>query len=1788
MDNEDVNQTNTPWGQFTQPSPTSSNKPWDVLNPAQTPTTKLKPSDDNVTFFDAVNAGVQTLGNAGTALQAAFAGSEKEQEILTRQYKENQQMIAEKLSGATDWRDIVDSDSIGEGFGRTLDFIKEQFGMNSPQMVAIMTGGLGGAAASPYLPHPVASAVSKVGGFAVGATMAALPMYTGFNVGRQIDEGKEINLMKAGAYAVPQAATEAFLAGIFSKTGLTTVGTKMFGELSDQALGRVGQKIGEALTIGIPAEVIQQGFERASADLEVNPMSSDEALQEYLDAGISAAAALSPMGIISAIPQGKSRKASDVAKITQEETQQLLKADIDSSPEPKQNAIKTYKEAEQALGSIGINPEAYTKKGAIRAANVMIDRSDAARMGFLEGVVPKGSDIHKFLSTSTSFKKSPIKTMVDQKQQIPSAMIEQTNIEDLATIFTPTIPQQTPIIPKIDLEASREVLGETSRIISQMRKKSLTGPPIANKPTQGDLAGTIVADVENMMSGLKPVFRQNKSDLIETARKNFKIPDKDLKDSQGQYLKKEDIASLIVEKRAETYEPFQVKPREAPQIDGQIPLQRVNPKAFDAITGNMEGFIPSVEASPQVTNVVQHVKRISKELKTKLNVDKDLKINPKTRDFVSPMKAAQAGNMLFTTVNYNNVASYPDLTTHLQETWAYYFDSLPTQTRETLRNLAPSLASEISRLDDTLIGNLETLMKTPQGKDEVISHVFARLTQGERVNKKIDMKVPTEFKTHFQKLTKTIERSKGATKGLGISTFEDVFPAISEKGVTPREAIFDNVYNLRQERLQSLSDAIQFDHWQELDKTDIRKDMDEAIRAGQKGEAMKQTGLWAKSVMSSFAHLASVNPVASVAYNLSREQETLQSRNLVEFNDAGEVYFREKSKEVRSKAAEVLDLLRNTEQKLRRDHDGNIVFERDNQLVIIKNPDMIAVIESLDKWGKTIINKAEGETRVGINELIPDALTMTMDDIQQAVRQIEIDKALDVDDIEFLKDQVKVLENLQVLKSKPFVPHMRFGAFGFTVHKKSSINEDGRVKPDAEPVYHSQVEKGHHKKRWNKDQYKRVQSELQQYRNNKDYVIFEDTHKNPFEMTYGNIYDKLSRDNITLELLAGLVGSDKTEKYVVDVKDKMDRKTKYRGFKRRFGESQNIEGYSTDWDRVINAYNMGSAHFFAKAKFAPLKNDYAEKVRSDLSINEEWLKKKVGDYIEYTNSPHDSFQKIRSINFLWTMGGNFSTAALQVMTLPTTSLGSMSQYNPNPISNMNYLQKFFRIAFKEFSDSEISVFEDGVFILRFDNPKLVENLKTKHKFTDSDIQFLNDMFQDGRTGAAFLEEQTGQKNFETRSTSGKMWDKWGKVSHLLGTPISAMEQATRFATAMAHYKMFTDNPQAVTRALKVLENDYRFQQQRKTSNRSLIADLAYFGMDEAHAVFGKVGRGDALRGGFGAFMFPFMTYPQHAVEFMGRMAGRGPEGKQALAVTAGALFMFSGLLGLPGGELAKELLEEVYKATSGEEVDLEMLIREKLNETTGDPRPGMFVTQGLFRAFLNMDVSRRIGIPIMGQDLLLAMMGVRGDMTDLLGVQGSMMTQGIDAWNAYKRDEAGVKVASYITPAAVANVLKAYTYDQEGVKTKKGTQLVSQKDIQENQVEVFSRLMGITTGRIASKREAQFWTQQENNRFKPKMNSFRSKGKMLATKMYAAINAGQPKIAEKYRKKYIELTNEVTNFLNKKKFPYDMRAFHRAVIDAVDQSIHSNVRLKDLNKPVKNRLKPIKEVSGSELFEEEN
>lgn len=1741
-------------------------------------------SPDGVTFFEALQAGTESLWNSGKALEAGiydYAGYPEAAEAATQEYRKNQQNIAKLLDGATDWRDIANAETLTDGATRTFDYVMENFGLNSPQMAAIIAGGLGTAAITPYTPEPISLAISKIGGFSLGATAVALPMFTGFNLGRQIDEGEEMNLPSAMFWSVPESLAETFMAGTLTKTGLTKAGEMVLGKFSNNTAVNVSKKLAELIAIGVPAEVIQQSMERAAANLEVNPMTSEDAFNEYVDTAFQAAAAMTPMGSIALLNkrganEGVSKRdPTEVKEMLSEEDQGLIKKDIETSSEPKGAIVKTPQEASSLLTSVGIDPTIFDPKALVRAANVIVERSDQNRAKFLEAYNTSKMPLN--VPGNPTGNIAALKQAKDAKLPFSADILTQLKTDqeykELSSLIS--VPEVT--TPLINLDTAPQAFTQSVELGNRLREQRLTPSKKPTQTSRDPIVGAISENLGNMLKGFEKDLNIPALELRELAVNKFKIPEAELKDRAGKPLPVADVRGKIMEKVLENVKPrYRAETQPTPEVfanKANEPLNRITPSDMKTLENTIQEVNKSARVlSQNIEPAVKTYETAVKTAKSQTRIREHLSIDPNTGMFKSALKATQAVNKLFTSVNFKNITDFPNMDIHLQEAWSYHFSNLPKTSKDTLNKALPK---SLETFDDITKPNMELWAKTEQGKEEIYSNLFAEYAQNVREGKKQSKTLPKDVQAEFDNLVKILDKASTDMSKGGLKTFSDIFEATIDAEQTPRESLIDSVEKLRKERLKDFSDALQFQNWKALSDFDYKGWMDDNIKEGKRLATVKKVSTYQRFVASA-VHMASKNPIFSVAYSIRTQQEALQSQYLTAFTESMEKWVREPNQEVRVKAVEILDYLRNTDQKLTYDSDGAIVFTRDGHQVKIKHPTMVELISSVDSAMKQILNAQEGEMRNLINQYVPDGLIKSLKEIKADIDALE--ETLDPSDFQHVSNLYEGLVNLQRLKALPYVPRKRFGSFGFVVQLKSNLDKNGNVKPGAKQVYFAAVEEGKHKGRWDKLQYDEVQKDLAQYRGKPEYVIFEDTLDSPFELEHNNIFNKISQDAITFEMISGLIGADKTQEYAKALTKSLDSKAQFRGFKKHFAEAKNIPGYSKDWDRVMSGYVTHAAHFMAKSRYAPLMEMYGNKVDT-LSNNHKVIKDKTKSYIEYTNSFDDSWQNIRKLNYYWTMGGNPSTAGLQIVTLPTTSMSSMTQYNLNPVKNAYLLSKNFKIGMATIMNHKTSVIENGSMVFKIDSPEAIKALK-KQKVSDDTIAFLKKAFHRGTTGALLLEEQVGRKRYETRSRSGQLKTATDSILNATAIPMSLMEQVTRFATVAAHYEMFKNNPDAVGRGLKLLKDDYRFQALRKTSGNTLIEDLAFFGLDESHAVFGKVGRSDLLRGGLGAFVFPFQTYTMQAVEFMSRMYGRGPAGKAALALMTASIVFFAGGMGLPGAELLKELLEEVYKGVEGEEVDIEFLIRDKLTQATGDPRYGKFLTQGVFRSNANLDLSKRAGTPVFGQDVALAFAGVRGDMTNLAGVQGSMITNALEAFHAYNRDEGGAKIASLLTPTAVSNIFKAYTYYDEGVKTRKGTQLLTPEQVKDNPIEVLERLLGFGTDTVASAREATYWGQIEDVKYKPAMDTFRAKAKNYVTQLVRASKQGDQKKAQIFREKFQGVIKDLGEFSKRKKMPLDYKSFINSVIDGVDQRLVGGLRYEDLNKNVRHRKKDIEKAAG--------
>jgi hypothetical protein len=429
---------------------------------------------------------------------------------------------------------------------------------------------------------------------------------------------------------------------------------------------------------------------------------------------------------------------------------------------------------------------------------------------------------------------------------------------------------------------------------------------------------------------------------------------------------------------------------------------------------------------------------------------------------------------------------------------------------------------------------------------------------------------------------------------------------------------------------------------------------------------------------------------------------------------------------------------------------------------------------------------------------------------------------------------------------------------------------------------------------------------------------------------------------------------------------------------------------------------------------------------------------------------------------------------------------------------------------------------------------------------------------------------------------GKVKAKTNTISHLLGVPVSVAEQTTRFATAMSAYDIAT-MPGVLDQANKVLAKDNRWQAFKADKNKTYLTEqekFALFIMDEAHAVFGKLGRVEYQRSIGGALVFPFMTYPHQMLELMGRLYGRGVDGRRGLMVTLTALFLISGLMGLPGAEMLKEMLEALEKQFTGSEEDIDLLIREKMYAMTGSPTFGKFLTQGVGRSLFGMDISKRVGLPVPGQEIAFAMTGVRGDATSILGVQGSLITSLATAFKEWNSDSGVVPVAAALTPVAFANLLKAYQYTEDGVDTQRGTKLLTADEVTAKTV--ISRALGVTTDQIATQREKQYYKLLLENKHKPKVDSFREQAKDAKAKEMRAQKKGDFTEVKKQQERRKEVYQKLVDYHREHEMPIDLIAFNRSVVKDALQRNDPAMKLKDVRKAARKEVSKMLEVLGTE------
>jgi hypothetical protein len=689
----------------------------------------------------------------------------------------------------------------------------------------------------------------------------------------------------------------------------------------------------------------------------------------------------------------------------------------------------------------------------------------------------------------------------------------------------------------------------------------------------------------------------------------------------------------------------------------------------------------------------------------------------------------------------------------------------------------------------------------------------------------------------------------------------------------------------------------------------------------------------------------------------------------------------------------------------------------------------------------------------------------------------------------------------------------------------------------------------------------------------------------PFNLTKNQTLEDFDPAMASVEAMIGLMGSgnlDENGQAIIDVSEAISAlnvQAQQKSIRNQYKYNDSLDGHSEDWDRAWRSYFHGAARTGAflknKKMMDRLRNVATNEFREDFTYQGD--ENYVENYLKYVNNPAMDWQKMRAANFFWTMGLAPVTAALQYMNLGTTSLAILQQFNANTLENAASLARWWGLSSKFVTWDNIE-WRDGSPVVRWDNEEIwakdirpaVGDRMTDEQFAEFKEGFLNS-FKSGILGAALVEESAAPSMRDELTKMEKGLTAVEKAVQTTGLFIAVAEQHSRVTTHAAILDTMLTNPIAKQRAKTVLAGEDRIEDNPKISETfdafqkmnpflSFEQAVAQHGLEESHAVFGKVARPLPFRSWGGAMPFAFMTWPHQVFGTMYRMGfDRGPEGKAALGLLLLTFIMIGGMSGAPGAELLKELYEALHKTLTDEEID----IINNIHDGIGNRFVAETMTHGFLRSLLGVDLAQRTSVSVPGERIALYGMGALDD-PSMLGVLGTTI-EGVRSGINNARNDAGFfRSAPEFLPVFLANMVKAVGLTQEGAISRKGTQFVAPEDI--TAFDVGTRFVGMQSAHLSRQREKHWFAQVESKEDQGTYKRHKDRMVNHLTKYYREMEKGNEKKAAKHWDRYDKEIDNLIEFINREGYLIAPADIINSVQNTVTQRLTGEINKKKISK----------------------
>lgn len=425
---------------------------------------------------------------------------------------------------------------------------------------------------------------------------------------------------------------------------------------------------------------------------------------------------------------------------------------------------------------------------------------------------------------------------------------------------------------------------------------------------------------------------------------------------------------------------------------------------------------------------------------------------------------------------------------------------------------------------------------------------------------------------------------------------------------------------------------------------------------------------------------------------------------------------------------------------------------------------------------------------------------------------------------------------------------------------------------------------------------------------------------------------------------------------------------------KRLIQRKGIDGFSEDAGRVLAGFVYSNARQISTNLHA------GEIGRSASEIQDGDVKDHAIRLMQYIQNPTEEAQALKGLLFNVFLGGNISSALVNISQTATTTFPYLSQFD-GTASVMKRLGDATKLAVRGIRDDD----ELRAALKRAEDEGIVSPQEVFHLMAQAQGKAQLQTGDGTRLGDALAKTN----NFMTRATLV-----WGRL-------FSAAEQANRRIAFIAAYKLARD---------KNMENPFAF------------AEKAVL---ETQFSTNKGIRPAWARGAVGGVLFTFKGFTVAYLELLGRMLGNGPEGKKAFALALGTLFLFAGAAGLPFMDDLDDVIDGFAQRVLNKSFDSKQAKREFFASILGQTGAD-FVMGGISSLpGAPIDVSGRLGLGNIapGTGILPKKSNYQRDAMEIFGPAGSLFSNYATAIAQLAQGEVKA-AATTAAPVGLQNVVK--------------------------------------------------------------------------------------------------------------------------------------------------------------------